>query len=461
MISQQMAEFAQNLKLENVPAGVVERAKYLMLDAIGIGYASGRHAFADKAIASLADLGPGEHRLIGQAATGSLRDAMLVNGVLVHGLDFDDTHTAGVIHATASALPCVLGLGEKCGSSTRDMLEAYVLAMEVSTRLGSVARGAFHAAGFHPTGVIGLFGCTLAAGRLLGLSVEAMQMAQGIALSMASGSLEFLEDGAWTKRLHPGWAAGAATTAAILAKNGFVGPKAAYEGRYGLFNIYLGGERDKAELGLATDGLGAEWEIEGVAVKPLPACHFTHAAADAAAIIHREHAPDIDAIERVQVKVPAGVVNVVCEPVANKQHPQNSYDAQFSIPYTVASGLITGDFQLRDLEDDALADSARLALAERVEYEIDPDADFPRFYSGEVIVHMADGSTLTHREEINRGNRERPLTNDEITAKYRKNMAEVTDSATADAVLADVIAMDQTDRDVRALAATLANARKA
>lgn len=455
MISKEIAEFAHGFDLADVPAEIVERSKYLILDAIGIAHASSQYDFAHKAMAALADFDPGDHGLIASDATAGMRDAMLINGILVHGLDFDDTHTAGVIHATASSLPCVMALGEKCDSSARQMLEAYIIAMEVSTRLGSVAKGGFHAAGFHPTGLIGIFGGTVAACRLLGLDVEQMQMAQGMALSMASGSLEFLEDGAWTKRMHPGWAAGAAVTAAIMAKNGFIGPKAAYEGRYGLYENYLAAHGQEADYALATRGLGEVWEIEDVAVKPIPACHFTHAASDAAAAVAREHRIEIDAIEQVRVKVPAGVVNVVCEPVKNKKNPQNSYDAQFSIPYIVASALITGDFQLRDLESDALFDANRLALAGRVDYEVDENADFPRFYSAEVIVHLKDGTTLTHREPINRGNKERPLSNRDIADKYEKNMALAVAPEKAEEIQRQIQRLDAADLSVRALTRTL------
>src|SRR5262249_5951863 len=146
-------------------------------------------------------------------------------------------------------------------------------------------------------------------------------MAQGITLSMASGSLEFLEDGSWTKRMHPGWAGVVGITAATLAKHGFVGPRGAYDGRFGLYAGHLGKYFEQADLGLATENLGRSWQINEVAVKPIPACHFTHAAADAAALLHREHGLAAKDIRRVRVLVPQEVVKTVCEPVANKRNP--------------------------------------------------------------------------------------------------------------------------------------------
>src|SRR5262245_57281489 len=186
-------------------------------------------------------------------------------------------------------------------------------------------------------------------------------MAQGITLSMASGSLEFLEDGSWTKRMHPGWAGAVGITAATLAKHGFVGPRGAYDGRFGLYASHLGKYFEQADLALATENLGRSWQINEVAVKPIPACHFTHAAADAAAALRRDHQLAAKDIARVRVLVPQEVVKTVCEPAANKRTPANSYDAQFSMPYIVATGLLKGRFTLAELEDDALNDRAVLA----------------------------------------------------------------------------------------------------
>lgn len=431
-IALRLARFALTLDLDRVPAAVRERAKYLMLDAIGIAYASHGYDFAGVALRAMQALGTGQAGVIGYGRVLGMRDAMLVNGVLVHGLDFDDTHSRGVIHATASLLPCALGMAEQREASGADLLAAYIAGMEVATRVGAVAKGGFHQVGFHPTGVAGIFGCTLAAARLAALSEPQAAMAQGIALSMASGSLEFLQDGAWTKRMHPGWAAAAGTTAATLAAQGFIGPSAPYEGRFGLYASYLGEQRGQADLALATDGLGEHWQIDEVAIKPIPACHFTHASADAAAILHSQlrEACGADAslesqIARVRVKVPQAVVKTVCEPVANKRRPANSYDAQFSIPYIVASALLKGRFTLDELEDAALADATVLALANRVDYEIDPDSTFPRHYTGEVVVELRDGRQLAHREAIHRGSADRPLTNDEIADKYLTNATRI------------------------------------
>ena len=458
MLSDTMARFAIDLRWEAIPETVRRRAKFLMLDAIGIAYASAAFPFAESARAALVEFGAGASPVIGHGRLLPPRDAMLLNGVLIHGLDYDDTHSAGIVHATASTLPCVLALADQRRADGRALLAAYVAGMEVTTRLGAVAKGGFHQVGFHPTGLVGTFGCTLAAARLLGLDAGRAAMAQGIALSMASGSLEFLQDGAWTKRLHPGWAAVGGVTAAMLAKHGYVGPRAAYEGRFGLFPSHLGAEADKADLALATAGLGEQWEIENVAVKPIPACHFVHGSADAAIALRRAHAPDPQAIRRILALVPAGVVTTVCEPLATKRAPQNSYDAQFSIPYAVATGLLRGRFTLDELDDAALADPAVRALAARVDYAPDPDTTFPRHYTGEVILEMADGTVLRHREAINRGCADRPLSEDDIAEKYLANATRALSREHALRVQEAVLGMDRAGAESAALADILAAA---
>jgi 2-methylcitrate dehydratase PrpD len=418
-----LAQFASTLRYEDIPPAVRERARFLILDAVGIAYASTTFDFAHRSLSAAAELSgaKGDVPVIGFAARLQLRDAMLLNGILVHGLDYDDTHPAGVIHATASCFPCALGTGVRADATGREMLAAYVTGIEAATRLGAVAKGAFHQIGFHPTGLVGAFACALVAGRLKGLTAQQLAMAQGIALSVASGSLEFLNDGAWTKRMHPGWAGVAGLTAATLARHGFVGPREAYEGRFGLYASHLGQYAGEADLALATAGLGKAWELSKVSVKPIPACHFTHACADAATILREKHGLKTAEIRSVRALVPREVIKTVCEPVATKKRPQNGYDAQFSIPYIVATALARGSFGLAHLEPAALADPEVLALAHRVEYEADPASPFPKSYSGEVIVTLNDGRELRHREEVNRGAADRPISNAEIEAKFLEN----------------------------------------
>jgi len=429
-ISEQIARFASNFDGKSIPPDVRERARLLMLDAIGIALASHGYEFSKRAYAAISELDSGgRSAVVGMGNGMDLRNAVLMNGILIHGLDFDDTHSRGVIHATASILPTVLAVAAKQKRSGEDMVSAYVLGMEIATRLGAVALGGFHQVGFHPTGLIGAFGCTVAAGWLLGLDARQYVDGQGLALSMGAGSLEFLNDGAWNKRMHPGWAGVSGITAATLGRHGYTGTRFAYEGRFGLFESHLG-QGSSYDIGLATKDLGSVWETSNVSVKPLPACHFTHASIDAAIRLHAQGLRP-EHIKRVRVLVAQEVVKTVCEPQDAKRRPANSYEAQFSIPYLVGTALARGQLTLDHIEADALSDPQVLEIAARTDYELDPQSGFPKYYSGEVIVELTDGRVIREREAVNRGSVDRPLTADDIIAKYRQNAVRQIDRAQA------------------------------
>jgi len=443
-MSERLADFTLGLSLDAVPASVAVRAKYLMLDAIGCAFAARREEFAGKIARSVARLaGPGPRGVIGLRDRLPMRDAALVNGMLLHGLDYDDTHAAGVIHLTVSVFPAALGLGAHRGASGAQLLSAYIAGVETGARIASVVKGGFHQVGHHPTGLVGAFASTLAAGQLLALSHERLVSAQGIALSFASGNLQFLEDGSWTKRLHPGWAAACGITAASLAQDDIPSPREAYEGRFGLYRSHLPPELLEAcDFSLGTAGLGQTWELENVAVKPFPACHLLHACADAAIALHREGI-NVDRVRSIRAFVPEGAIKAVCEPVAAKRRPKSDYDAKFSVPYAVASGLTRGKLGLAEFLPEAYTEPGIEKLMDKVEYVVDEKSTFPRHYTGEVEVTLDDGRKLRHREAINRGNPERPLANAEIEAKFFENCSLTLSEDSAKRVRDSVLSMEK------------------
>lgn len=452
MIAESLAQFADNLRLDAVPSEVIARAKFLLLDAVGIAYASSTYEFAHRTIDALAGLGSGDSDVIGFEQQLALRDAVLMNGVLVHGLDFDDTHLVGVVHATSSCFPCSLGMAAHLARSGGDLLAAYIVGMEVAARVGAVAKGQLSPIGFHPTGVVAAFAASLIAGRLYGLNPQQLAMAQGIVLSMASGTREYSTDGAWTKRLHPGWAGAAGITAAALAKRGFVGPRAAYEGRFGLYATHLGAAAEKYDLSAATSGLGTRWELMGVAVKPFPACQFNIACIDAAIALEKRHKINPQDVARIRALVPQKGVIIVCEPVEAKKRPISGYAAQFSIQYAVACGLLRKKFGLAELE--CYRDPEILALADRVDYGVDPLSDFPKHFSGEVIITMNDGTEFRQREQVNRGAAERPVSNEEIIDKFMDNSALAMSKARANTIMDMILHIEEIE-DARTISKAL------
>lgn len=452
-ITKQLARFTARTRAEDIPQSVRVRALHHMLDAAGIAIAASRYDHAHRVLTAMRGLGgAGDVPVFGFPARLAPRDAATVNGYLCHGLDFDDTHVAGIIHPTASVLPAVLSTAAHVGATGKAMVTAFVIGVETAARIASVAKSGFHQVGFHPTGMIGVFGCTLAAGRLMGLNEKELAMAQGIAVSMASGSMEFVEDGAWNKRLHPGWAAQAGMTAAALAREGFVGATKPYDGRFGLFNAYLGTHKGQADYALATAGLGQTWELTQTAIKPYPACHFTHSCIDAALLL-RKQGVTADNIQAIEVRVPAGVFQTICEPEANKLKPANSYDAQFSVQWLTAAAFVRGKLGLAELEPAEISDPEILALTQKVKFAEYKDSPFPRAYSGSVDVALKDGRKLSHREHINRGAADRPLANSEIVEKFRDNVATAFDADTSARMEAAMLGLESAPLAAVALAA--------
>lgn len=441
-ISRSLATFARGLSFADLPAPVVGRAKLHILDGLGIALAASRYDYSHKTLSALRGLaGEGEFPVIGMAAKLPYRDSAVMNGFLIHSLDYDDTHVAGVLHATASAVPVILASGQRYGASGRDALVAYVAAMEADARVGMAAKGGFHKKGFHPTGLVGAFGAAIAAGRMAGLTADQITHAQGIVYSMASGNLEFLEEGAWTKRLHPGWAASSGITAAALAQQGFAGPGTPYEGRFGLYAT-CADENAAIDLGLATHDLGTDWEMLRVGIKPYPACHLTHACADAALNIVTEHKLSPSDIASVTARVAVDCMPVVCEPLSEKRRPQSGYEAQFSLPYVVASAILRGGLTLDDLEPAAFTDPAVLDICDKVSCEMMAGSSYPTYFSGEVDIVTNDGRTLTYREQVNRGADERPLSADEIVTKYRDNASLALSADRVDQALDAIMDLD-------------------
>lgn len=437
-LAAEVGAFAEKLRYEDLPDDVAERARHLILDSVGVAYASTGFDFAERAARGLAAFEPGDCPVIGMPQRLPIRDAIL-NGVLVHGLDFDDTHTAGVVHVTSSALPTALGAGILHNSSARDVLAAYVLAVEVAARVGIGARGRLHDVGFHPTGVAGAFGAAVPAAKLAGLDAAGITAAQGVVGSMAAGLFEFLEDGSWTKRQHPGWAAASGLTAAALAGAGWAGPPAVYEGRFGFYVTHLQGA-DSDAAAVARD-LGFAGELTATAVKPYPTCHFTHAFIDATLRLLAEAGAGAADVDRVRCHIHPIPGKVVCEPEANKRRPRSDYDAKFSRPFLVAAAAVRDRLTLAELEADALADPAILEFCQRVDVTDDSDSAFPDAYSGYVEIDLKDGRSLSRREQVNRGHEDRPLTNAEIGEKFRATLNTVADDHVASRVYEAVMAL--------------------
>src|SRR5262249_55362655 len=290
-------------------------------------------------------------------------------------------------------LPTAFAVGEAMLASGADMLAAYIAGMECAIRIGAAVRGGFHRVGFHATALVAHFASALIAGRLLSLDLDGLVCAQGIAASTAGGVQVFLEEGAWTKRLHPGWGAVGGISAAMLAKHGFFGPSRAYEGRFGLFETHLQGHAGEVDLDRITAELGSVWELYDTSINPSPICHFLHGAAEAALRLHRQLQPTSASIAQIRVRIPLETLPIVAEPEEVKINPANDYDAKFSAHYVVATCLLKGRMGLAELSKEARDDPQVRALARRIVVEADRQSAYPRYMSGGVDLATTDGGS--------------------------------------------------------------------
>jgi len=441
-LSRAIAERVVALERGAVPQDVWQYLKLCLADAVGIAFASRHYEFSRKSLDALGVLGSaGSATIIGQPEPVALRDAALMNGLLIHGLDYDDTHLASVIHCSASAFPAALALAEQRKLTGEELLLATLIAIEVDALLGTQAGGVFQQVGFHPTGVVGIFGATVAATRLIGGDVDALLRAQGVALSLCSGSMAFLDDGSWTKRLHPGWAASAALQAAALGASGFEGPGEAYGGRFGFYALYAPGTSVETEV--VSSQLFQEWGLRTVAIKPYPICHFNHAPVDAALALRQEHGLTPDAIESATILLDQRQFGVVVDPIEAKRVPQNEYDAKFSAPYAVATALCKGRFSLAELEDAARLDEDVLMLAQRVSCAHDERSRYPDAFSGGLKLRLRDGTELEHFESINRGAEGQLLSIEQVQEKFLENCALTIPAAAAKQLWSAILGLDE------------------
>jgi 2-methylcitrate dehydratase PrpD len=404
------------LDAARLPASVRRKCEDLAVDVVGLCLTARNADYVKAALAGWDD--EGSCTAIGHARRMSAAGAAFVNGTAAHGEDFDDTFEGGPVHAGAVIVPAVLAACERYNPDGRSALLGIAVGVEVICRLSLVVPKAVHKAGFHPTAVFGAMAAAAGVGAALKLEPRQLVDALGIAGSMAGGIIEYLAEGAWTKRLHPGWAAQSGLRAALLGRKGFVGPRTVFEGVHGLFHGFA--HTADGDYGALTGDFGARWVTETLAFKPYPCGTMTHPYIDCA---RRLKARGIrgDEIKKIVCEVGEGTVHRLWEPLAAKQRPANGYAGKFSTPYCIAHALVHGQIGLDAFTDDAVRDATVLALASKVHYEIDPKNPYPKNFTGHVRAVLADGRVIEERQPHLRGGAHEPLTRADIEEKFALN----------------------------------------
>src|SRR5215470_9619711 len=399
-----------------LPAPVRRKCEDLLIDVVGLCLTARNENYVKAALAGWDEEGPCS--AIGHARGMSAAGAAFVNGTAAHGEDFDDTFEGGPVHAGAVIVPAVLAACERYHPDGPSALLGIAVGVEVICRLSLVAPKAVHKAGFHPTAVFGAMAAAAAVGAALKLGPRQLVDALGIAGSMAGGIIEYLAEGAWTKRLHPGWAAQSGLRAARLARAGFLGPRTVFEGVHGLFHGFA--HTTAGDYDALTGDFGARWVTPTLAFKPYPCGTMTHPYIDCA---RRLAASGIKAeeIEEIVCEVGEGTVHRLWEPLAAKQRPANGYAGKFSTPYCIAAGFVRGGVGLGAFTERAIADPRVLALAAKVKYVIDPDNPYPNNYTGHLRAELRDGSVVEERQPYLRGGAQEPLTRQDLIDKFLLN----------------------------------------
>ena len=417
--SQAIGNFVRGLSLDQVPPAVVEKAKLVFLDTLGIALASSTMDFGRMVLNVAKKLGGAAHsRLIGTPVKVAGANAVIANATLAHGLDYDDTLEEAIVHTGCCAAITALAAGEESGAGGKAVLEAAIAGTEVMSKIGLVAPGKFHARGFHPTALCSTFGAAAAAGKLYSLEPHQWVDAFGLCGSQSSGIIEYLADGTWSKRLHPGWSAHGGMIATLLAQEGFCGPAKVFEGTHGFYHAFGGPNQYRFEK---LTELGKDWETPRLAFKSYPCGSISHPYMDCALKLKQQYNPAPEKIAEVVCRTAEGPVHRLWEPLADKRRPVSSYGAKFSLPYSIAVMLVHGKAGLAEFTDEAIQDRAVLNLAAKVRYVLDPSIDYPRHFSGHVKIVLDDGTSLEENQPHPRGGYEDPLPPDAIEDKFRAN----------------------------------------
>ena len=416
-IAEEFSSWSKTLSVKDIPEKTQSTLKFLLKDICGIILSARNENY----VKSLVETYKGSGNLVslGHIERFDLFSSAIIAGTAAHGEDFDDTFEGNPMHVGATMIPAMLSAAQKFNLNGDQILKGLTIGSELICRLALVAPTAMHKQSFHPTAVCGTFGVAAGLSSVLDLTEKQMVSALGIAGSFTSGIIEYLAEGSWTKRVHPGWSANSGMNATLIAKSGFYGPRTVFEGKHGFFEAFALKEieRDYSHL---TDGLGNRWENQNLAFKPFACGTMAQPFVDCAIKI-RKKIKNLNNISSITAKVGEGTVHRLWEPLKEKKNPSTPYSAKFSVPYCVAVGFVRGDAGLNEFNEKSINDKEILNLASKVNYEIDPNNEYPKNYTGTLICKTSENE-FTEHQPCFRGGIKEPLTKDDIDKKYNANL---------------------------------------
>lgn len=450
-VTRNVAKFYAELDYESLSPQTVDNAKYFCLDYLAMalrGASSDSSLVMQRGVSALT--GAGDSLIMGTSQKATPQYAALANGTAAHSLEMDDTSNDASMHPGAVAYPAAFACGDIANVSGRDFIAAVTVGYDLMVRLGHTLDPRKHyGRGFHPTGTCGTFGAALIASRLRGLDAQHTAWALGIAGSQAAGSHQYLADGAWTKRMHPGWAAHNGIVAATLANEGFTGPMEIIEGRSGFIHAYS----DDADAAQVSTGLGESFYINKIGIKPHSCCRYNQGPIDCILGMAQEHSLQATDVEKVTVGMLEAGWDIVAAPEERKQNPRSLVEAQFSMPFSAAVALLYGQVSLNEYTEEILTAPQVKDLMARVQCVQDPalEVNYPSMWPAWVEMETRDGRTLKSEVQYPKGDSENPLSWDELKEKFRVLTAPVIPADKQDEIISTVESLEHLE-DIRVLA---------
>jgi 2-methylcitrate dehydratase PrpD len=408
------SSFTADSTFDTIPVSLVNWLKILLVDYAGVAIAGAKNGESSKpfheAVLALyaSDGSKCKSTVITRGANYMPQYAALLNAAYAHTLDFDDTFMEGILHPGVTVISAALVEAERLNCDGEALLTAVAVGYEVVCRLGiALGAGGFDN-GFHNTATAGVFGAIVAIAKLRGVSAATIASAMGIGVSRAAGSMQYLQNGAWNKRLHPGFAAHDAFICVAFAQAGVLAANQPIEGEKGLLHSFTA----TPNLEHLTEGLGRKWVSEDTAIKPYPACRMAHAAIDVAAVLRKT--ADGRKVKGMYLTISPSFWDIVGNPAPNKIHPKTIVDAQFSAYYQIALTWLNGSDSGWSIYEH-LQDEEVKSLCERI--TVTADSKFPPMRT-RLLIQYADGSEEERTVEAPLGEVSNPMPANMVKSKF-------------------------------------------
>ena len=449
--SRRLAQMCHALTFNDLSEAVIDRTKYLFLDFLGV---ASRGALSDSSLPVhnlFKKIGLKEDGavVIGTDLKLDPTYAALANGAAAHSIELDDVVNAASLHPGVSVMPAALAAAHMSNCTGKELIAAIVAGYEVTVKLGiALDPSAHYARGFHPTGTCGTMGAAITAAKIFKLDLKKIMNALGIAGSQAAASMEFLSDGSFTKRFHPGWAAHSGLMAALLSREGFTGPGTILEGKSGFLHAYSA----KSDPEKIFENWGNPYEVLKTSIKPHACCRYKQGPIDSILRIMRENSLHAEDIETVSLGILKTGQALVAVPEEKKYNPESIVDAQFSMPFGAAVAMLYGRATLDEYTLEKIGSPQVKKMMNRVVCIDDPslEKEFPAKWPASAFIKTKEGKEFNVRIEYPKGDPENALTWEELIDKFQTLSEPLFQSDRLDQIVARVRSLEEID-DVNTL----------